>query len=104
MKDNIIALSIAFVLGVLGGFFIRPLVLPCPEYDLTHEMELEAEKSILQEKYQSAQDTADYWRNKANTVQTDTVTVTKLIRQNEKTFRSVSLDSVQDYLLSSPTR
>ena len=104
MKDNIIALSIAFVLGVLGGFFLRPFIIPCPKYDLTHEMELEAEKSILQEKYQSAQDTADYWRNKANTVQTDTVTVTKLIRQNEKTFRSAGLDSVQDYLLSSPRR
>ena len=104
MKDNIIALSIAFVLGVLGGFFLRPFIIPCPKYDLTHEMELEADKIALQREFQASQDTANYWKSVADSRKTDTVTVTKLIRQNEKTFRSVSLDSVQDYLLSSPKR
>lgn len=104
MKDNLIALSCALGLGVLFGFFLRPLFLPCPEYDITHEMELEAEKAIIQQRYEIAQDSADYWKLRADSIKTDTVTVTKFIRQHEKALRSVGLDSIQDYLISSPRR
>jgi hypothetical protein len=98
-KNTIIYVGICIAMlctGILVGYFSYPK--PDPSIDLEYEQE----KRILREQAQLWMDSANYYKERIDTIIIERQKL-KTIKQYEKGLASASLDSVQQLLLARPT-
>lgn len=98
-KNVIIYICICIALlcvGFIAGYFSYPK--PDPAIDLQYE----EEKRILREQAQVWMDSANYYKERIDTIIIERQKL-KTIKEYEKGLASASLDSVQQLLLARPT-
>lgn len=101
MNENKIV-TIVSILCLLGGIGFGYVIFSCPPPDPLIEAQHEAEKQYLRGEAQRNLDSANYYKNRVDTIVIEREKL-KTIKQYEKGLANASLDSLRILLLSRPT-